>query len=160
LFENFLSLDTAVEIDGAPGTGAFTEGAPVLPHFITGPPGQLKGRALLFLVAVEDIPTGGQHHEVAEAGQGKAPLVNQAVDLVDLGDVEIGIEPVVGVLLPQGFDEPFFFVLPDAFLRQIDQPGDLVDQKEFSAVAFTPDIFAFSSGHSSFYNKGGINTLT
>ena len=99
-FQDFFSSDIAVEIDGAPGARPFAERTPILPHFITGSPGELKRRAFLFLVAIENIPTGGQHHQVAEAGQRKAPVMDQTVDLTDLGHIKIGIEPVVGVLLP------------------------------------------------------------
>jgi hypothetical protein len=159
-FQDLFSFDIAVQIDGAPGARPLTERTPILPHFITGPPGELKRRAFLFPVAIEDIPARRQDHQVAQAGQGKAPVMDQAVDLVDLGHIKIGIEAVVGVLLPQGLDEPFLFIFPDAFLRKVHHPGDLIDQKELSAILFTPDMFVFSSGHKSLYKKKSINNLT
>ena len=127
LFEDFFSFDIAVEKDGAPGARPLAERTPILPHFIAGSPGELKRRAFLFLVAIVDIPTGGQHHEVAQAGQGKAPVMDQAVDLVYLGHIKTGVEPVVGVLLPERLDEALFFIFPDAFLGKVYYPGDLID---------------------------------
>jgi hypothetical protein len=159
-FEDFFPFNRAVEIDGTTGTGTLAQSSPVFPHFITGPPGKLKRRTGLFFIAIEDIPAGGENHQVAQAGQGKAPVMDQAVDLVDLGHIKIGIEAVVGVLLPQGLDEPFLFIFPDAFLRKVHHPGDLIDQKELSAILFTPDMFVFSSGHKSLYKKKSINNLT
>src|SRR5664279_3581477 len=102
LFQDLFSFDIAVEIDGAPGARPLTERTPILPHLITGSPGELKRRAFFFLVAIVNIPAGGQHHQVAQAGQGKAPVMDQTVDLADLPHVKFGIEPVVGILLPQG----------------------------------------------------------
>ena len=99
-FQDLFSFDIAVEIDGAPGTRPIAERTPILPHFITGSPRELKRRAFLFLVAIVNIPAGGQYHQVAQAGQGKAPVVDQTVDLADLAHIKFGIEPVVGVLLP------------------------------------------------------------
>ncbi len=100
LLQDFFLLDTAVEKDGAPGARTVAQGLPVFPHFVTGPPGQLKRRTYFFMGTIEDIPARGQHHQVPKAGQGESPIVDQAVDLVDLSDIKIGIEPVVGVLLP------------------------------------------------------------
>ena len=78
LFQDFFSFDIAVEIDGAPGARPLAERTPILPHFITGSPGELKRRAFLFLVAIENIPTGGQHHQVAKAG-GEAITVRKCI---------------------------------------------------------------------------------
>jgi hypothetical protein len=159
-FQDLFSFDIAVEIDGAPGARPLAERPPILPHFITGSPGELKRRAFLFLVAIVNIPAGGQHHQVAQAGQGKAPVMDQTVDLTDLVHIKIGIEPVVGIFLPQGLDEPFFLIFPDAFLGEIYHPGDLINEKELSAIASTPALFVFSSGHKSLYKKIGIKNLT
>jgi hypothetical protein len=98
-FEDFFSFDCAVEIDCTTGTGALAQGCSIFPHFITGPPGELKGRTGLFLIAIEDIPTGGEDHQITQACEGEAPIVDQTIDLIDLGHIKIGIKPVVGVFL-------------------------------------------------------------
>jgi hypothetical protein len=157
LFQDFFPLHGAVEINSAAGTRTLAQRAPIFTHFITGPPGELKGGTGIFFVASENIPARGEDHQVAQASQGEAPIMDQAIDLVDLGHVKIGIEPVVGVLLPQGFDKPFFFIFANALLGEVDQSRDLVDQEEISAVSSTTDIFSFSSGHNSVYKKRSIN---
>ena len=98
-FQDFFPFDIAVEIDGATRTGTLAQRSPIFPHLKTRPPGELKCRAFLFPVAIEDIPARGQHHEVAEAGQREPALMDQAVDLIDLGHIKVGIETVVGILL-------------------------------------------------------------
>jgi hypothetical protein len=136
-----------VEIDGAPGARTVAQRIPIFPDFVAGPPGELISRAFFFLRAIEDIPAGSQHHQIPETGQGETPIMDQAVDLVDLGDIKIGIEPVVGILLPQRFDKPLFFIFPDALLGEVHQAGDLVDQIEVAAVPPAPDPFILSPGH-------------
>jgi hypothetical protein len=126
-FQDLFPFNGAVEIDSAAGTGAFAQRATIFPHFVTGPPGELKGGTDLFLVASEDIPTRGEDHQIAQASQGKAPIMDQAVDLIDLGHIKIRIEPVIGILLPQGFDKPLFFIFANTFLGEVNQSGDLVD---------------------------------
>jgi hypothetical protein len=148
-FEDFFPFNGAVKIDGAAGAGPFAQGAPIFPHFITGPPGELKRSTGIFFGAIKDIPTRSQDHQVAQASQGKAAIVDQSVDLVDLGDIKMGIKPVIGVLLPQGFDKPFFFIFPDALLGEVDQAGNLVDQKEVPCISFATGRFGFSSRHKS-----------
>src|SRR4030042_5624557 len=85
--QNLLFLNGSVQKDGAPLTRTVAQGFAVFPHFITGAPGEFIGGAVFLLVTVKDIPAGGQDHEVAEAGQGEAPFVDQTVDPLDLGDV-------------------------------------------------------------------------
>ena len=87
-FQDLFPLDVPVEVDGASLTGTVAQGGLVLPHLVAGPPGQLKSRALILVLAIEDVPAGGQHHEVTQAGQGKTPLVDEMVDLLNLLDVE------------------------------------------------------------------------
>ena len=145
-FQDLFLLHGPVEVHGALLAGAVAQGVLVLPHLVAGPPGQLEGRAIFLVRAVEDVPAGGQDHEIPEAGQGEAPLVDQKVDLLDLLDVEVGIEAVVGVFFPDGLDEALFFVLPYTLLGEVHQAGDVVDEIEVSAA----DLFIFSSGHWAF----------
>ena len=57
--------------------------------------------------------------------------MDQGIDPLDLGDFEIGIQAVIGAVLPDRFDKPLFFVFPDTFLGEIDQAGDLVNEIQF-----------------------------
>ena len=88
---------------------------PILPHFVAGPPGELKGWAFFFRRAIEDVPARRQHHQVAQTGQSETPIMDQAVDLIDLRDIKRGIEAVIGILFPQGFDEAFLFISGSVF---------------------------------------------
>ena len=152
--QDLLFLDGPVEIDGAPLARTVAEGVAVFPHFITGTPGEFIGGATFLLITVKNIPARGQDHQVAEAGQGKTPLVDQTVDLVYLGDVKGSIEAVVGILFPKRFDKPLFFIFPDTFLGQVHMAGDLIDQKK---VTIACGLFVLSSGHIQFYKGFSLN---
>jgi hypothetical protein len=98
--QDLFFLDGPVQINRAPLARTVTEGVTVFPHFITGTPGKfIRGTVFLFL-AIENIPAGSQNHQVAETGQGESPVMDQAVDLVDLGYVKGGVEAVIGILFP------------------------------------------------------------
>jgi hypothetical protein len=157
LFQDFFLFDVPVEINGAPGTRALTQRVPIFPHFVARTPGNLESRTFFLVRAIKDVPAGGEHHQIAQAGQGEAPLMDQTVDLIDLGDIEGGIKPVVGIFFPQGFNEPFFFILPDTFLGKVYQAGDLVDQEEFHSLFGASDSFVLSPGHGEFYKKISLN---
>jgi hypothetical protein len=116
----------------------------------------LKRRTFFFFFAAKDVPARGQNHEVPQAGQGKPPFVDQAVDLIDLGHVEGGIETVVGVLLPQGFDKPFFFILPYALLGKVHHTGDLVYQEKVSSLPCSAAL-VLSPGHKQLYKKNSLD---
>jgi len=98
--QDLFFLDAPVEINGAPLAGPVAKGVAVFPDFITGTPGEFIRGAVFLLFAIEDIPARGQNHQVAKAGQGKTPVMDQTVDLADLGHIKTGIEPVVGILFP------------------------------------------------------------
>jgi hypothetical protein len=147
LFQNLFSFDVPVEVDRAAGARTIAQGVPVFTHLKARPPGNLKSRALVFFLAVEDVPTGGQDHKIPEAGQGKPPLVNEAVDLVDLRHLKRGIKAVIGVFLPQRLDEALFLIFPDALLGKVHQPRDFVDEKELSSLAVTLGAFHLSPRH-------------
>jgi hypothetical protein len=157
--QNFFSLDIPVEVNGAAGAGTVTQGIPRFPHFIARLPGELKGRTFFFFGAVEDVPARCQHHEVAQTGQGETPIMDQAVDLVDLSDIKGRIEAVVGVLFPQGLDEALLFIFPNPFLRKVNQPGDFVNEKQVSAAFSCPNPLDLSPGHKQFYKKNSLNNF-
>jgi hypothetical protein len=140
-----LLLDIPIQINGAAFTGTVAQGVPKFSHIIARPPGNLVSRALFLVLAIENVPAGGQDHEIAETGEGETPFVNQIVDLLNLPDIKAGVQAVVGVSFPDGFDKALFFILPDALLGEIHHPGDVVNEKEISHL----HLFVFSPWHQS-----------
>jgi hypothetical protein len=145
LLQNFFFLDIPIQINGAAFTGTVAESVPKFSHIIARPPGNLVSRALFLFLTVENVPAGGQNHEIAETGKGETPFVNQIVDLSNLRDIETGVQAVIGVFFSNGLDKAFFLIFPDALLGEIHHPGDVVDEKEVSYF----HLFVFSPRHKS-----------
>jgi hypothetical protein len=85
--------------------------------------------------------------------------MDQAVDLVDLSDIKGRVEAVVGVLFPLGLYESLLFIFPNPFLRKVNQPGDLVNEKQVSADFSYPNPPDLSPGHKQFYKKNSLNNF-
>jgi hypothetical protein len=149
-----LPLQVPVEKDGAALAGAVAQSFFINPHLITGPPGQLEGRTHFLILALENVPAGSQHHEVAQAGKSKPSLVDEMIDLLNLFNVKRRIESVIGILFPDGFDKPLFLVLPDAFLGEVYHTRDVIDEVEVSQA----DLLIFPSRHNLFYKKEGLDS--
>jgi len=99
----------------------------VLQYLVAWFPGNTESRTLFPFGTVKDIPTGHLHHEVSEAGKGKASTMDEAVDLLYLGYLKLRIKTVVSALLPDGLDKPLLFIFPNTFLGKVNHKGNLVD---------------------------------
>jgi hypothetical protein len=75
--------------------------------------------------------------------------VDEMIDLLNLFNVKRGVESVIGILFPDGFDKPLFLILPDALLGEVYHTRDIIDEVEVSQA----DPLVFPSGHNLFYKK-------
>ena len=142
-FQDLFFFYRTVKVNGATLARPVTLGVPKLPHLKTGPPGILKRGATFLFLAIKDIPARSQHHQIANTGQGKAPFMDEVIDLLYLGDIKGGIKAVIGISFPDGLDEPLFLIFPDALLGEIHQTRDIVDEIKISY----PTLFVLSPGH-------------
>jgi hypothetical protein len=117
----------AVYIDGAFITW------PQTPHFMITPNrpawsmGKTKSGTIILFQTAKNIPTGGHHEKIPQAGQGKTSLMQQKIYTLDLGNFKVAIESIVGAGFPVGIDEPLLFIFANPLLRQVDLSGYIVD---------------------------------
>ncbi|VTR67373.1 hypothetical protein DESC_600087 [Desulfosarcina cetonica] len=105
-------------------------------HHVTGLVGVAIGRAGGLLLAIENNPTRCCREKIFQAGNGKPMLMDQRLDPLDLADIGLRVATVVGPRLPDGADEPVFFVFADALVRQSHPLGDVVDPVGDFRLAF------------------------
>jgi hypothetical protein len=87
-----------------------------LSRLITGPGGFLICRATLLDLAVNDIPAGRQLKNPLKAAKGESLIVDEIGYMLDLLDLKIRVNPVVGSRFSLGLDQAHLFVIPNGFL--------------------------------------------
>jgi hypothetical protein len=119
-FQDFFPFFMAIDKNGALLTDAAAQGFLLLPDFVTRGIMKYEGGAILFQIAIKDIPAWRQLKEDSEAGKGEPLSVEKSGDLSYLINLEVGVYPVIGPGMASGFDEPPFFVVSDSLLGKGD----------------------------------------
>ncbi len=118
-FQHLLRLQIAVDVDRALFARARAQRALCHPGLEAGLMRLVVGRAVMLVFAIKDVPARGEHQQVSQAGECKAFFVNEMVDPFYLEDIEIRIQPVIGVGRTEGLDKALFFILADTFLGEV-----------------------------------------